>query len=179
MIVSTASVQSSSTRLSLSHPTIMLKNIIIRCFSNGAIKDVLGGVLDIIDDENITIEDDVDTVHPFVSRTLQAYRISYIPLSTIQTFTFQDGYVIRVRDSRFLRQSSSVYVCGESEKAALQKFLRRQDEKEKKISLEIESKTDNESKPGPRASMGRSTLERLQYHIAHKDDCDYTKYVFF
>ncbi len=165
----------------------MAKYISIRCFHDGKITGVYGDVFDEHCEEEE--EEQSDTIHPFVCRTLRAFSVDYIPFPLLQTYVFDDDYLVSIRNWKFLQERSVVYVCSKVEKDKLQKFLRRKGEKEKRddVTSKIEASGKQESGTKGRMStaapssqrvcMGKNANERLQYHLKHKDDNDYSKYV--
>lgn len=155
----------------------MAKRIVIHCFMSSKIVESIGDVIQDSDDDG----DSNNTIHKFVCRVLAAFAIEYIPFPTLQAFTYIASTLVRIQNCNFLHNNSEIYICSPCDKGNLLKFLQKRDiRKEKKALTEsvIISSGDlkgEKKEKSIRASMGRNTMERLQYHKDHKEDLDYTK----
>ncbi len=159
----------------------MYKNIVIHCFVEGKLIDTIGDVIEesVEIDNNTANRIESCSIHNVVCRILRAFNITKIDFNTIQVFTYTSNSLVRILNTHFLENNGEVYVCSPKDRVSLQKYLFKQSEKlsdkEKSSSQSQSYSSLQRQSVGPRVNMGRSTVERLEYHIAHRNDCDYSK----
>ncbi len=158
------------------------KNIVLHCFVEGKIIDTIGDVIE----ESVEVDNSASnnsesySIHNVVCKILRAFNITKIDFSTVQVYTYTSNSLVRILNTHFLENNGEVYVCSAKDRASLQKYLLKKkvkvsDREEMFSSQSQDSTSVQRQSVGPRVNMGRNTVERLEYHLEHRNDCDYSK----
>ncbi len=153
----------------------MSRRITIQCFSQGKFEVPVGDLC----------PDDDDDITLFVQDVFNGFHLNSIPIASASCYVFKESMLVRVRSTGYLQDMEKLYVCPVLETSDLQKELRKLEkvaalkEKKEKIfqSIQQQGKDGNDlnKEEKGRTSMGKTTLQRLEYHFENWDNPDYTK----
>ncbi len=122
-----------------------------------------------------------DLVVDFVIRVVREYGFQTLPLSSLQCFVFSDDNVlVRVRTTEFLGDKDVIYVCPINEVDDMERNLLKKVRKESKLKMEVSARLKEETSDlnlpvAGKLFMGKTTMQRLEFHKKNLSNPAYSK----